>query len=58
MTDEQIDYSSVVGPGNTEYGRVIIIVYHSCLFSHQQPASFLQICIGTSKPTSGVPNCH
>jgi len=59
MMDEQINYSSVVGPGNTEYGRVIIIVYHSCLFLTNNPPHFCKYVLGLlSLVTSGVPNCH
>ena len=37
--DEQMDHSLVAGSGNTRgYSRVIIMVYHSCLFlTNNQP---------------------
>jgi len=46
--DEQMDYSLVVGSGSTRsYSRVIIMVYHSCLFLTNNPPPFLQLYIGT-----------
>jgi hypothetical protein len=41
--DEQIDYSTVVGVRkHLEYGRVIIIVYHSCLILTNNPPHFFK----------------